>query len=183
MNWAIFEHIKLKKCKKKNEVADLYKKGINEATRTFGEIKFGEPKPQIDLEALKEHMKGPTTIEEALEEYKTQIIGWSKAYLKHATGEPNDESLLEDLQDDITTYCLPKLLRHRECEQISFKKYQDFKAWIAATLQSFRADLASIKPKELEIPKCDCKSADRLKALEDRIAALENKDMQKKWME
>lgn len=135
---------------KENPIRELYRKGRESELKTMGKLKFGEPKPPEDLEALKERISGPTNIEEALEEHKTQITNWYHAYLKYATGEENDISLLEDFQRDVERDLQPKLRRYRECEQLTYKQYQDFQAWIVVTLQSFRADLGKVEQKRRE---------------------------------
>lgn len=137
------------KRKKKNEIEDLYRKGAEAAVSTFGEIKFAERKPE-DLEVLKERMDKPMTIEEVLEEHKIQLTNWAKSYLNLATGEENDIALLEDLERDINRDFLPQLSRYRECEHITLEQYNDFQAWILATLQTFRADLGKIELKRKE---------------------------------
>ena len=59
----------------------------------------------------------------ALEE---MVLNWKRSYLEYATTEGNNDFLVEEFQEEISTYINPYMRRLWQCEYITDKEASEF---------------------------------------------------------
>jgi len=57
---------------------------------------------------------------------ETMVLNWKRNYLEYATPEGNNDFLLEEFQEEITTYMSPYLRRLYQCEHLTEMQAAEF---------------------------------------------------------
>jgi|UniRef100_A0A7C3WIM7 hypothetical protein len=61
-----------------------------------------------------------------LEALERMVLNWKASYLQYATPDGNNDFLVEEFREEITTYMSPYLRRLYQCEYITKKEAQEF---------------------------------------------------------
>jgi hypothetical protein len=61
-----------------------------------------------------------------LEALKAMVLNWKQNYLEHASPDGNNDFLVEEFQEQITTYMSPYLRRLFQCEYLSQEQASEF---------------------------------------------------------
>jgi hypothetical protein len=65
-------------------------------------------------------------IRQELEALEKMVLNWKANYLSFATPEGNNDFLVEEFQEEITTYMSPYLRRLFQCEYLTTQEAEEF---------------------------------------------------------
>jgi hypothetical protein len=82
-----------------------------------------------------------------LEALEAMVLNWKREYLEYATPEGNNDFLVEELQEEITTYMSPYLRRLFQCEYLTQQEADEFLSACYSQVEVLRAEI-----RELETP-------------------------------
>jgi hypothetical protein len=65
-------------------------------------------------------------VRKELEALEMMVLNWKRTYLGDATPEGNNDFLVEEFQEEITTYISPYLRRLFQCEHLTQPEAEEF---------------------------------------------------------
>jgi hypothetical protein len=65
-------------------------------------------------------------VRQELDDLGMMVLNWKRAYLEHATPEGNNDFLVAEFQEEITTYMSPYLRRLFQCEHLTAEEAEEF---------------------------------------------------------
>ena len=57
---------------------------------------------------------------------EAMVLNWKRSYLEHATPDGNNDFLVEEFHEEITTYMSPYLRRLYQCEHLTQPEAEEF---------------------------------------------------------
>jgi len=91
-----------------------------------------------------------TKVRKELETFKQMVLNWRESYLLWVEDDGN-EWLIQELQDEISTFMEPQVRRFRETEYITSKEASEFWAEIGQSVEDFAKDVMAGKRKEKRV--------------------------------
>lgn len=92
-------------------------------------------------------------VREELDVFLNKLKDWRADYWSQATGDSSDKFLIEDFQEEISTYMAPVIRRFREMEYITADEEQQFWGKAIIELNEFAEDIMSGKLPEKPVEK------------------------------
>jgi hypothetical protein len=65
-------------------------------------------------------------VRQELDALEMMVLNWKRAYLEHATPDGNNDFLVAEFQEEITTYMSPYLRRLFQCEHLTEMEAAEF---------------------------------------------------------
>jgi hypothetical protein len=65
-------------------------------------------------------------VRQELQALEAMVLNWKRSYLEHATPDGNNDFLVEEFQEEITTYVSPYLRRLFQCEHLTQAQAEEF---------------------------------------------------------
>jgi hypothetical protein len=65
-------------------------------------------------------------VRQELKALEEMVLSWKRNYLEYATPEGNNDFLVEEFQEEITSYLSPYLRRLFECEHLTQPEKEEF---------------------------------------------------------
>jgi hypothetical protein len=86
-------------------------------------------------------------VRQELDSLEQMVLNWKRDYLEYATPEGNNDFLLEEFREEISTYISPYLRRLFQCEHLTAQEAEGFLNQCYDQVDDLRAMI-----KELETP-------------------------------
>lgn len=89
-------------------------------------------------------------VRKELDVFKGMVQNWADSYLRFTTGH-GDDYLIDDLQEDISTYLVPQMRRFTEVGHVTAKEHHEFFTDISKIVDSFveRIKIPPVQKKEI----------------------------------
>ncbi len=90
-------------------------------------------------------------VRQELDALEQMVINWKANHLGFATPEGNNDFLVEEFQEEITTYMSPYLRRLWQCEYLTLQEAEEFMNWCYDQVADLRRliqelETPSVKP-------------------------------------
>jgi hypothetical protein len=86
-------------------------------------------------------------VRQELEAMEAMVLNWKRNYLEYATPDGNNDFLVEEFHEEITTYMSPYLRRLYQCEHLTQPEAEEFLNACYSQVDDLRAQI-----RELETP-------------------------------
>lgn len=86
-------------------------------------------------------------VRKELDALEAMVLNWKANYLQYATPDGNNEFLLEEFHEEITTYMSPYIRRLFQCEYITAEQAEKFLNHLYDQVEELRQEI-----KDLETP-------------------------------
>jgi hypothetical protein len=86
-------------------------------------------------------------VRQELEALQAMVLNWQRNYLEYATPDGNNDFLVEEFQEEITTYMSPYLRRLFQCEHLTQQEAGEFLNACYRQVETLRCQI-----QELETP-------------------------------
>jgi hypothetical protein len=86
-------------------------------------------------------------VRQELDALEQMVLNWKRNYLEYATPEGNNDFLLEEFQEEISTYMSPYLRRLFQCEHLTAEEAEEFLNACYNQVEDLRAQI-----REVEMP-------------------------------
>ena len=90
-------------------------------------------------------------VRQELDALEQMVFNWKQSYLGDATPDGNNDCLMEEFQEEITTYMSPYLRRLFQCEHLTAEEAEEFHNFCHSQVEDLR-NLIREKEQEVEVP-------------------------------
>jgi hypothetical protein len=92
-------------------------------------------------------------VRKELDALEMMLFNWKQSYLGDATPDGNNDCLVEEFQEEITTYMSPYLRRLFQCEHITAEEAEGFLNFCHSQVEDLRNLIREVEtaPAELEV--------------------------------
>jgi hypothetical protein len=92
-------------------------------------------------------------VRKELDALEMMLFNWKQSYLGDATPDGNNDCLVEEFQEEITTYMSPYLRRLFQCEHITAEEAKGFLNFCDSQVEDLRNLIREVEtaPAELEV--------------------------------
>jgi hypothetical protein len=84
-------------------------------------------------------------VRQELEALEAMVRNWKRNYLEYATPEGNNDFLVEEFQEEITTYMSPYLRRLFQCEYLTQEEAEEFLNACYSQVDDLRAQIQEVE--------------------------------------
>jgi hypothetical protein len=84
-------------------------------------------------------------VRQELEALEAMVLNWKRSYLEYATSEGNNDFLVEEFQEEITTYMSPYLRRLFQCEHLTQQEAEEFLSACYCQVDDLRAQIREVE--------------------------------------
>jgi len=84
-------------------------------------------------------------VRQELAALEAMVLNWKRNYLEYATPEGNNDFLLEEFQEEITTYMSPYLRRLFQCEYLTQEEAEELLEVCYNQVDDLRAQIREIE--------------------------------------
>jgi hypothetical protein len=84
-------------------------------------------------------------VHQELEALELMVLNWKQNYLEYATPDGNNDFLVEEFQEEITTYMSPYLRRLFQCEHLTQQEAEEFLNACYSQVDVLRAQIRGVE--------------------------------------
>jgi hypothetical protein len=84
-------------------------------------------------------------VRQELQALEMMIYNWKRSYLRDATPEGNNDFLVEEFQEEISTYMGPYLRRLFQCEHLTAQEAEEFINFCDCQVEDLRARIREVE--------------------------------------
>ena len=84
-------------------------------------------------------------VRQELEALEVMVLNWKRSYLEHATPDGNNDFLVEEFHEEITTYMSPYLRRLYQCEHLTQPEAEEFLNACYSQVDDLRAQICELE--------------------------------------
>jgi hypothetical protein len=84
-------------------------------------------------------------VRKELDALEAMVLNWKRNYLDYATPEGNNDFLVEEFQEEISTYMSPYLRRLYQCEYITAAQAEEFLNACYSQVEELRAQIREVE--------------------------------------
>jgi hypothetical protein len=84
-------------------------------------------------------------VRQELEALQAMVLNWKRNYLEYATPDGNNDFLVEEFQEEISTYMSPYLRRLYQCELLTQQQAEEFLNACYRQVDDLRAQICELE--------------------------------------
>jgi hypothetical protein len=84
-------------------------------------------------------------VRQELDALEQMVRSWKRNYLEYATPEGNNDFLLQEFQEEISTYLSPYLRRLFQCEHLTQQEAEEFLNACYSQVEDLRAQIREVE--------------------------------------
>jgi hypothetical protein len=84
-------------------------------------------------------------VRQELKALEAMVLNWKQRYLEYATPDGNNDFLVEEFQEEITTYLSPYLRRLFQCEYLTHEEAEEFRNACYSQVDDLQAQIREVE--------------------------------------